>query len=121
MTGSVIYDGDCAFCSSAARFAKSKIAPNLNYMAYQQTELSNYGLTTAQCETALQFVNSAGKIFTASQAIAQLLLAARFPYSQLGKVLQLPLIRNLAQLGYLMIAKNRHRLPCGTPTCKLDD
>lgn len=118
---SVIYDGDCAFCSSAARFGKARIAPNLAFLAYQQTNLAEYGLTTTECEKSLQFVSDDNQIFNGAKAVAQILISAGFLYRILGRIMNLPLLNKLAQLIYVLVAKNRHRLPGGTPTCKIDN
>jgi predicted DCC family thiol-disulfide oxidoreductase YuxK len=118
---SVIYDGDCAFCSSTARFGKSKIAPKLEFLAYQQIDLGKYGLTAAECEKSLQFVSDNNEIFVGAKAVARILISAGFPYLILGRIMNLPILNKLAQLGYHLVAKNRHRLPGGTPTCKMDN
>ena len=119
--GSVIYDGDCAFCSSTARFGKARIAPDLEFLAYQQTDLTRFGLTKAECEKSLQFVSDDQQIHSGAKAVAQILISAGFPYLLIGRIMNLPLINKLAQLGYDLVAKNRHRLPGGTPTCKMDN
>lgn len=118
---SVIYDGDCAFCSSAARFGKAKIAPKLEFLAYQQTDLGKYGLTAAECEKSLQFVSANNEIIAGAKAVAQILISAGYPYRMIGRIMKLPILNKLAQLGYNLVAKNRHRLPGGTPTCKMDN
>lgn len=120
ITPVVIYDGDCAFCSSAARFGKRRIAKQLQFLPYQLTDLNPYGLTVAQCEAALQFVASSGKIFTAQNAIAQLLIAGGGIWKFTGLLIKLPVINQIAAVGYKFTAANRHRLPGGTPTCKLN-
>ena len=117
--GSVIYDGDCAFCSSAARFGKAKIAPNLEFLAYQQIDLTKFGLTVTECEKSLQYVADDSQIYSGARAVAQILISAGFPYLLIGRIMNLTLINKLALLGYNLIARHRHRLPGGTPTCKL--
>jgi predicted DCC family thiol-disulfide oxidoreductase YuxK len=119
--GSVIYDGDCAFCSSAARFGKARIAPELDFLAYQKTDLGNYGLTVNECEKSLQFVSDDQQICSGARAVAQILISAGCPYLLIGRIMNLPIINKLAQLGYDLVARHRHRLPGGTPTCKLEN
>jgi predicted DCC family thiol-disulfide oxidoreductase YuxK len=116
----VIYDGDCAFCSSAARFAQRRIAKELNFAAYQLTELAPYGLTAAECAQSLKFVDQNGKIHSAQNAIAEILISSGKLWYGFGKFLKLPGINFLAALGYKFVAANRHRLPGGTPTCKMN-
>ena len=119
--GSVIYDGDCAFCSSAARFGKAKIAPKLEFLAYQQIDLKEFGLTVKECEKSLQYVADDSQIYSGARAVAQILISAGFPYLLIGRIMNLPIINKLAQLGYNLTAKNRHRLPGGTPTCRIEN
>jgi predicted DCC family thiol-disulfide oxidoreductase YuxK len=116
----VLYDGDCAFCSSAARFAQHRISKNLNFSAYQLVELAPYGLTNAECEASLKFVDQSGRIYSAQNAIAEILIRSGNIWSIIGKLLKLPGFNFLAGLGYKFVAANRHRLPGGTPTCKMN-
>jgi len=115
----VIYDGDCAFCSSAARFAQARVAPNLNYSPYQFTELAKYGITTEQAQSSLKFVKANGEVLSANCAVSQILLSGNKVWRLLGMITTLPIIRSLAALGYEVTAKYRHKLPGGTPTCKM--
>lgn len=116
----VLYDGDCAFCSSAVRFAQKYIAHQIQFAAFQQTELNKYGLSTTRCQESLKFINHAGEIYSAQDAIAELLISAKRGWKLIGIALKLPGINFIAALGYKLVAANRHRLPGGTPTCKLD-
>ena len=116
----VLYDGDCAFCSSAARFAEQRIAKNLHFAAYQLTELVPYGLTAAECAQALKFIDQSGNIHSAQNAIAEILISSGKIWYGFGKLLKLPGINLIAALGYKFVAANRHKLPGGTPTCKMN-
>lgn len=115
----VIYDGDCAFCSSAARFAQRRVAPNLNYSPYQLTELTKYGITTEQAKSSLKFVKANGEVLSANFAVSQIMRNGNKFWRMLSVITTLPIIRSLAALGYKVTAKYRHKLPGGTPTCKM--
>jgi len=114
----VIYDGDCAFCSSAARFAQAKVAKNLKYQAYQLSDLVSLNLTEAECQRALQMIID-DKKFSAEKAVIELLRYGNLFYRSLAMILSLPILRLLTRIGYRLIAKYRHRLPGGTPTCRM--
>lgn len=120
MADLVLYDGDCAFCSSAARFAQKKVSPKLDYQPYQFAELGNYGLTATQCQNSLHYVSETKKVYQAQNAVAQILISGKLFWRPLGYLIKLPIINQFAQLGYYLVAKYRDRLPGGTPTCKLD-
>lgn len=115
----LVYDGDCAFCSSSVRALERCIARRPTIVAWQQTTLSDLGLTQAQCEEAVQWVEADGSVLSAHLAVARTLEYGGKGWWLLGRVLRLPVIRSLAGVAYRWVARNRHRLPGGTPTCSL--
>ena len=71
-----VFDGDCAFCSSCARFIENRIRPAAHVVAWQFTDLDALGLTEEQAGAAVQCV-TAGRAPTAGPvAIADLLKTA---------------------------------------------
>lgn len=115
----LVYDGDCAFCTrSVAAIATLRLAePRI--VAYQHADLAALGLTAAQCERELQWVAAGGRTDSGAQAVAQLLLASGLPWSLVGAPVRVPPLRWVAALLYRLVAANRHRLPGGTPACAL--
>jgi predicted DCC family thiol-disulfide oxidoreductase YuxK len=114
-----IFDGDCAFCSSAARVMRKMTGENTPIRPYQKLDLESLGLTSELTSRAVYYVRD-GKYFVAAEAIAQLLIDSKKVWLLIGFFLRLPVIRTLARNVYYWIAKNRHRLPGGKPECKLD-
>jgi len=55
----------------------------------------------------------------AAEAIAQLFIDSKTLWSVAGYLLRVPGINHLAERVYYWIAKNRHRLPGGTPECSM--
>lgn len=53
----------------------------------------------------------------ADEAIAAMLGAVGPPWRIAGRALLLPGVSRLAAAGYRLVARNRHRLPGGTPAC----
>jgi predicted DCC family thiol-disulfide oxidoreductase YuxK len=113
-----VYDGDCAFCSTCARFIERRVHTSAAVVAWQRTDYAALGLTAAQCEEAVQWVSSAG-IASGPDAISRLLLDAGPLWKAPGWVLGLPPVRWVAWPAYRWVARNRHRLPGGTATCSL--
>jgi len=114
----LIFDGDCAFCSSSARLLR-KITKNKTVIEpYQKLDLESLDLTTELTSKAVYFVSS-GKRFVAAAAIAQALVESKTPWAIAGWFLKLPVIRNIAKPIYYLVAANRHRLPGGTPECQM--
>lgn len=119
MLTTVIFDGDCSFCSSAARFAQKYVAPKLNYQPYQQTDLAEFNLALTECEAALQLVTNSGEKFSAERAVLKLLKSGNLFARTVGLALQFPGFKPILKFGYAKVAKNRHRLPGGRPECSL--
>jgi predicted DCC family thiol-disulfide oxidoreductase YuxK len=115
----LVYDGDCAFCTrSAAAIGRLRLAePRI--VAFQHADLTVLGLSRAQCERELQWVRPDGSVDGGAQAVAQLLLASGGLWAVLGALVRLPPGRWLAAGLYRLVADNRRRLPGGTPACAL--
>jgi predicted DCC family thiol-disulfide oxidoreductase YuxK len=115
----LIFDGDCAFCSSSVRVLRRMIgSKRILTQPYQRLKPAEYGLTEKECSEALRFVSKNGN-FAGSKAVAQVLIESRTPWLVAGRILNLPIISSLANLTYTQIAANRDKLPGGTPECKI--
>lgn len=118
----LVYDGDCAICSTLSRVVTTRLRArpeDFDVTAYQHADLEALGLTAEQCDGALQWVASDGRVSSAHDAVAQTFRASRMPFRPLGAFVQLPGVHGLAGLAYRWVARNRHRLPGGTPACSL--
>ncbi|GAA4108731.1 hypothetical protein GCM10022415_01490 [Knoellia locipacati] len=118
----LVYDGDCGVCTKLARFVTTTVRPapeSFSVSAYQDLDLDALGLTPEQCDEALQWVARGGRVSSAQDAVARVLLAGRLPFRPLGAVILVPGVNALAGLVYRWVALNRHRLPGGTPACSL--
>jgi predicted DCC family thiol-disulfide oxidoreductase YuxK len=113
-----LFDGDCAFCSSCARFIERHIRPSAQVLAWQSADLDELDLTVEQCEAAVQYV-AHGKQTAGPAAIADLLRDAPGLWRTAGRLLGLRPLIALAWPVYNWVARNRHRLPGGTAACKL--
>jgi len=114
----LVYDGDCAFCTrSVAALGTLRLAePRI--VAWQHADLAALGLTQQQCEHELQWLED-GRRWGGAQGVARLLLASGRLWRIPGALLRVPPFSWLAALGYRWVADNRHRLPGGTPACSL--
>lgn len=111
----LVFDGDCGFCTAAANWGERRCGGTV--VAYQHADLAALGLTAAECAAAVQYVDDAGRIRTGAAAIAAFLWNAGGVWKPIGAFLRLPGIRAVSQIVYQVIARNRHRLPGGTPAC----
>lgn len=118
----LVYDGDCAICTRLSRVVTTRLRArpeDFAVTAYQHADLAELGLTTEQCDQALQWVGGDGEISSGEDAVAHVFCASRMPFPPLGSILQAPGIHALAGVAYRWVARNRHRLPGGTPACSL--
>jgi predicted DCC family thiol-disulfide oxidoreductase YuxK len=112
----LVFDGDCAFCSSSARLLE-RIGPAAEIVAWQLTDLDALGLTEAKAMAAVQWVEPDGTVRGGREAIAAALRSAGGVWALTGRALLLPGASPVAAHIYRLIADNRHRLPGGTPAC----
>ena len=118
MTTTLVYDGDCAFCTSSVRFmAKLRLDADV-VVAWQHTDLEVLGLTQQQCEDAVQLVEP-GRTSSGHAAFARLLLRSQWYWRPLGLLMLTPPFSWLARGLYRVIADNRDKMPGGTPACAL--
>ncbi|MGX1883223.1 thiol-disulfide oxidoreductase DCC family protein [Streptomyces sp. NPDC055287] len=119
-TGPVlVYDGDCAFCTTSVNFAERWLRPRCEMTPWQFTDLGALGVTRHRAEHEALWVTPAGAVHGGAQAVARLLLSAGRGWAALGALLTLPPLRWAAHGAYRLIANNRGRLPGGTPACAL--
>ncbi|NBR22590.1 MAG: hypothetical protein EBU08_02135 [Micrococcales bacterium] len=79
----LIFDGDCGFCTTAANFIVKNSKTKIVAVPWQRTDLSKFSLTEAQVAMMSKY------------------------------------LRWFAAPTYRLVAKYRHKLPGGTPACKL--
>ena len=114
-----LYDGDCAFCSACARLVERWIPTRAEVVAWQWADLAALGVTAAECEQAVQWICPDGRVESGSRAIGRLLVDAGGWWRPAGLALLAPPLSWVAPPVYRVIARNRDRLPGGTPTCAL--
>lgn len=112
----LLYDGDCAFCTSCARVLE-RIGPDAEILAWQNTELAKLGITEEQATAAVQWIQSDGTVRSGHEAIAAILNTAGRIWKITGRMILLPGISWMAAKIYRLVADNRYRLPGGTPAC----
>lgn len=115
----LVYDGDCAFCTSAVNFIERRVRPRCEATPWQFADLDALGTTRQRAEYELLWVGPAGRIDGGAQAVARLLLSAGRGWAVLGALLSLPPLRWVAHGVYRLVANNRGRMPGGTPACAL--
>jgi predicted DCC family thiol-disulfide oxidoreductase YuxK len=115
----LIFDGDCAFCTSSAEWIQRRLPAVVHVEPWQRIDLHQFGLTEQNVMTAVYWVDDRRRTYRGDEAIAKALVAAGGGWKPVGWLLQVPGVSLLAAIGYKIVSKNRHRLPGGTPACKL--
>ena len=122
MTPVLVYDGDCAFCSTSARFAAQRLRRSPTDYAvepWQRLDLAALGLTAAECDAAVRWVSADGIPDAGHVAIARALRASRWWVRPAGWCCWRRGSARCAARVYTWVSANRHRLPGGTPACSL--
>ena len=114
----LVFDGDCGFCTSSARLGQRWL--HLEHVEPRQfLDLESLGLTEAACTQAVQWVADDGTIEAAEGAVIAACRHAGGFWKLVGGTMALPGIRQLAGWVYRLVARYRHKMPGGTPACKL--
>lgn len=114
----LVFDGDCAFCTTSAMAGQRWLGLD-HVEPWQHLDLEHLKLTAAQCEKAVQWVGADGTVASAQYAVIEALRHAGAPWSLLGRLMALPGVHQFAGVVYRWVARNRSRLPGGTPACQL--
>ncbi|GAA0477006.1 hypothetical protein GCM10009544_43770 [Streptomyces stramineus] len=115
----LVYDGDCAFCTTSVTYAEKYVRPDCEVTAWQFADLDALGVTRERAEYELLWITPGGAVYGGAQAVAKLMLSGRGAWAPLGALLRLPPVSWAAHGVYRVIANNRDRMPGGTPACAL--
>ena len=118
----LVFDGDCAFCTSTVHWAERWCRPAVRFVPWQEIDLEAHGLTQEAVTSAVQWLRprtTAKPVPSGAAAVARLLLRSRWPFRPVGALMLVPPISWLAAGIYRLIAKNRYRMPGGTPACAI--
>jgi predicted DCC family thiol-disulfide oxidoreductase YuxK len=115
----LLYDGDCSFCTTCARFVTHRLPTNAEIVPWQFADLAALGTSADRAQRELLWVRPSGRIDGGAGAVAALLVDSGGAWRLVGRLMRLPLLDSIARGLYRLVAANRHRLPGGTPACQL--
>lgn len=119
----LVYDGDCGFCTAAARWAAGKFRHGERAEAWQflgESLLEQHALSFADVQDAAWWVDPRGRRERGHRAIGRALQAGGGLRGILGSFVLIPPTSWLAAGVYRMVVRWRYQLPGGTPTCRID-
>ena len=126
----LVFDGDCGFCTTVVTWLHAKLPLPPTSVPYQWADLEDLGLTVEEAAERVWLVTTesrgghhqGGHQYGGHLAVAAILrqqpsrewrflgfLLITFPFSV------------VASIGYSLIARFRHRLPGGTPACRMSE
>lgn len=115
----LIYDGDCGFCTSAARWITRIVPAAPDAQPYQFLDLDQYGLTEDDCAERVWLVTPTTQ-YGGHLAVAALLRhQPTSPWRTLGWLATVPPWSWTAAAAYALVARYRYLLPGGTPACQI--
>lgn len=118
----LIFDGDCSFCTSSAHWIEARLPEGYPVVPWQRhPDLEALGLSEHDVRAKAWWIDVDGTPHGGGAAIARALIAAGGAWAMAGWVMVVPPISWLAEGAYRLVARYRHRLPGGTPACRLDE
>lgn len=117
--GTLVYDGDCGFCTSSAKWIERRLGDDVQVEMWQALDLAAMGLTSDDVNTAAYFVDPDGTLHRGHAAIGRSLEHSSLPFRPVGWVMQRPPVSWLAAPTYRLVAKYRYRLPGATDACRI--
>jgi len=119
----LVFDGDCGFCTSSARWLERGFRHGERAEAWQllgEEALARFGLTVADASQAAWWVDREGRRERGHRAAGRALEAAGGWRRGVGLLILAPPTSWLAAGTYRLVVRWRHLLPGGTPACRLE-
>lgn len=118
----LIYDGDCSFCTACATWVATRWRGRARAVPQQELEseeLTRLGLTFESARSAAWWIDETGERSRGHLAIAHSLEIGDGWSAVVGRLLLALPLRWIGVAVYPLIARWRHRLPGGTPSCRV--
>lgn len=118
----LVFDGDCGFCTTSARWIESKweadVACALPWQRLDADTMARYGLSSGDVTSQVWWIDERGRR-GANRAVSAALRHGGGLWKFVGIALDLPPIRWAARPGYFLVARYRHLLPGATENCRV--
>ena len=115
----LLFDGDCAFCTSVADWMRRRLPPDVGVIPWQRAgDLSAYGLTAEEASRAVYWIDARGRAHRGHEAVIEALRGMGGVWERAGKAMAVEPVSAVAEAVYETVARNRHRLPGATPACR---
>lgn len=122
-TALLITDGECGFCQNSAELLARYFAGDWLNQPSQNVDYKKYGLTEQDVLDRVWFIQFDGdsiRKWGGAQAVAKLLLSQpKFWIKPIAVLAFVPVFRQMADLLYKIISKNRGKLPGASAACEI--
>ena len=115
----LVFDGDCGFCTSSARWIEARLPSNTEVSPWQVLDLDSLGLSNHDVTTAAWWIDDNGQKWRGHAAIGRSLATAGGGWGLLGRTVATPPVSWIARPLYALVARYRYRLPGATDACRL--
>jgi NADH dehydrogenase len=118
----LIYDGDCGFCTTAARWAAKGFRRGERIEAWQlldESELAALGLRVDDVQEAAWWIDTDGSLERGHRAAGRALEAADGWRRLIGTMMLAPPTSWLAAVVYRVVVRYRYRLSGVSPACAI--
>ncbi|MCB2197768.1 DUF393 domain-containing protein [bacterium] len=110
----IVYDGSCGICEALKSFAASHLAQGmqLQFIAHQDPDLAKYapGVKVEHAQEKVIVLLEDGTQLEGATGVAWVMKKMTDPWAQVGHILAVGPITQLAQPVYRMVARYRSRL-----------
>ena len=110
VVGTLIYDGECGFCTNSAKWARKRLPPPHGIAPSQDfddAQLAHMGLTRADVDRAAWWYDPATGAAEGAECIVRTLIAIGGRAAWIGRLLWVPGVRVLSGIAYRWVANNR--------------
>jgi predicted DCC family thiol-disulfide oxidoreductase YuxK len=121
MTATLIFDGDCGFCTTCAQWAERRFGHGEQARAWQllgDGVLERFGLSEQDVRQAAWWVSGDGLRERGHRAVGRALVAGGGWRRAAGWLVLTPPVSWVAAGVYRLVVRWRYRLPGGTPACR---
>ncbi len=115
----LIFDGDCGFCTSTSKYIAKRSKVPIEIIPWQYVDFINLPITKEDCADQVYLLVD-GKPFGGHEGFAMILRVQPNAFIRfIGSVAMSKALRWFSKPTYRLVAKYRHKLPGGTPACKM--
>ena len=107
----VIYDGECGFCTACVDAASRRLHARVSTVPWQRADLVALGVPESDARLALQWLGADGVRLQGHRAVAAWLREAGGLWRVCAALLTAPGLNAVAAAAYRLVAANRGRIP----------